>query len=441
MDNFFVRHISKLFSCLLFVKSNIAFYLRAFLHSLQWLRQIARLLLVLLLFMPTLEIMSFSTVQTSFSAPTTAGNVLGVYGGPGPTGLSNVQAASQVLGHPVKYATDFLDPTSWSKMENPQWFLNTWKGKGYQMIWGVPMLPNTGGYTLAAGANGNYNSYFSTLAQNLVSNGQGNSIIRLGWEFNGSWFPWSANGQASNFVQYWKNIVNTMRSVPGQSFIFEWNPTIGNLGVGNLALYYPGNSYVDIIGLDVYDVAWKTYPGATNQWNNLVNEPYGLNWLSTFGALHNKPLSIPEWGLGWNSGSEVSGGDNAYFVQQMANWISTHNVVNAIVWDNSLSSTYLGNPTPIPSAAAPLATAALIKYFGTASPSFQSYPSVVARSATNNGTGSYLASSNGGIFAFNAPFYGSMGGTPLNKPIVGMAVDPQTGGYWEVASDGNLITF
>jgi hypothetical protein len=57
-------------------------------------------------------------------------------------------------------------------------------------------------------------------------------------------------------------------------------------------------------------------------------------------------------------------------------------------------------------------------------------------------TGGYWeVASDGGIFAFNAPFYGSMGGMALNKPIVGIAADPQTGGYWEVASDGGIFAF
>ena len=56
--------------------------------------------------------------------------------------------------------------------------------------------------------------------------------------------------------------------------------------------------------------------------------------------------------------------------------------------------------------------------------------------------GYYEVASDGGLFAFGpgASFYGSMGGKPLNKSVVGMAVDP-TGGYYEVASDGGLFSF
>ncbi len=56
-------------------------------------------------------------------------------------------------------------------------------------------------------------------------------------------------------------------------------------------------------------------------------------------------------------------------------------------------------------------------------------------------SGYWEVASDGGLFAFHAPFYGSMGGKTLNKPVVGMAADPSTGGYWEVASDGGLFAF
>jgi len=41
----------------------------------------------------------------------------------------------------------------------------------------------------------------------------------------------------------------------------------------------------------------------------------------------------------------------------------------------------------------------------------------------------------------DATFYGSMGGHPLNQPIVGMASTPDGRGYWLVASDGGVFSF
>ncbi|MHB8320090.1 MAG: hypothetical protein ACYDEP_12815 [Acidimicrobiales bacterium] len=53
----------------------------------------------------------------------------------------------------------------------------------------------------------------------------------------------------------------------------------------------------------------------------------------------------------------------------------------------------------------------------------------------------WLAGANGAVYSCgDAPFYGSMGGRPLNKPVVGMTATPQ-GGYYEVASDGGLFSF
>jgi hypothetical protein len=50
--------------------------------------------------------------------------------------------------------------------------------------------------------------------------------------------------------------------------------------------------------------------------------------------------------------------------------------------------------------------------------------------------------SDGGVFTFgDATFWGSMGGKHLDQPVVGMAADGATGGYWLVASDGGVFTF
>jgi hypothetical protein len=67
---------------------------------------------------------------------------------------------------------------------------------------------------------------------------------------------------------------------------------------------------------------------------------------------------------------------------------------------------------------------------------------VVGAAALADGSGYYEVDKFGDVAAFGAATcYGAMTGTPLNRPVVGMAVDPATGGYWLVASDGGVFSF
>jgi hypothetical protein len=67
---------------------------------------------------------------------------------------------------------------------------------------------------------------------------------------------------------------------------------------------------------------------------------------------------------------------------------------------------------------------------------------IVGMASTPDGRGYWLVASDGGIFTFgDANFYGSTGALVLNKPVVGMASTPDGRGYWLVASDGGIFTF
>ncbi len=292
------------------------------------------------------------------AAPT----VFGVYAGSGQGAA--IQRLGSQLGRQPTYAMEFTDGSSWETISDPWWQLQQWSGTSYRMIWGASILPSSGA-SLAIGATGAYDHYFVTLAQNMVAAGQGDAIIRLAWEFNGDWFPWAAAGQAPAFIAYWQHIVTAMRSVPGANFAFEWNPTRGTSL--NLADYYPGNSYVDIIGLDVYDTEWASYPGAVREFAAMETQQNGLQWMADFAAAQGKPMAFPEWGLGWGpsssvsgpvvaNGTEVSGGDDPVFIHLMAAWIRSHNVAEATFWDYGTSSVSDGQN--------PLTLAALQAEFG-----------------------------------------------------------------------------
>ena len=56
-------------------------------------------------------------------------------------------------------------------------------------------------------------------------------------------------------------------------------------------------------------------------------------------------------------------------------------------------------------------------------------------------SGVWLVKPDGGVFAYRAPFYGSMGGARLASRMVGIAPTPAGKGYWLVGADGGVFTF
>ena len=318
---------------------------------------------------------------------------------------AGIEKAASWLGSPgtVKYAEDFIDATDWAHISDP-WQLGDWKGTPYTMVWGVPMLPcggpstqcktNIADYDLLA--QGGADGYYKTLAQHLVSAGFGSSYIRIGWEFNGSDMAWGICNQegsgltswASDFVPAYRNIVTSMRSVSGANFKFVWNPlessNVSCPGV-HLENYYPGDKYVDVIALDVYDGLGQTVSSDAARWSDLLNglnggewtaetpfpingqkfKGYGLDWVAPYAKEHGKLVSIPEWGLN-TTNTNGGGGDDAYFVSHMASWIKANSNGPAIFWNYADGNMPLDIPN-YTSGNTPNATAAFKAAFGAGS--------------------------------------------------------------------------
>jgi hypothetical protein len=67
---------------------------------------------------------------------------------------------------------------------------------------------------------------------------------------------------------------------------------------------------------------------------------------------------------------------------------------------------------------------------------------IVGMEASPNGQGYRFVAADGGIFTYGqAPFDGSTGGMSLSAPVVGIAADNTTNGYWLAAADGGIFTF
>lgn len=258
---------------------------------------------------------------------------LGAYIGPGCNGGKRLAAYEAWLGRPVDQVLDALSTHSWKEMEGSAlWAAGCWSRSERTLVLSVPMLPNDRQSTFEAGARGDYDDTFRAIARVMVKRGYATSVIRIGWEFNAGWFPWSALKQPAAYVAHWRRIVEVMRSVPGADFRFDWCPVVV-AGVASPEAAYPGDDVVDIVGADVYNQNWDPQVVTAEQrWQRLLDAPFGLKWHRRFAAAHGKPMSYPEWGTGTRPDGH-GGGDDAYFVRQMAAWIAANPVVYHNYWD------------------------------------------------------------------------------------------------------------
>jgi hypothetical protein len=261
----------------------------------------------------------------------------GVYVGPAdPSGVASFAATTQT---DPAIASDYLPTSSgWDGMDGSggelSWILaNGWTGSGFTVSLGVPMIPTwpdggaqgggTPAGTLADGAAGDYDNYFVALGKNLVAAGEANIDLRLGWEFDGGWYDWSATNprDEASYAEYFRQIVDSMRSVPGEHFKFVWNPDAEAFGGEpgyNVTLAYPGSQYVDYIGVDAYDQTWVTPQTPQNEWNETTFPE--LTAAQQFAQSVGRPLAVPEWGVMVGNGGHGLGDDPLY-VNNMINWM------------------------------------------------------------------------------------------------------------------------
>lgn len=275
----------------------------------------------------------------SFAATSLPTSKMGVFrGSQKPDDVANYETW---LGRPVAYALTFTgrepddSSTPWQKIDNPGSLCDKWANSNYSPIISAAILP-TNKLSLAAGARGDYNQHWKNFAEVLVSKGCGSDIIRLGWEFNGGFYPWSIwpdqkhgidGGPNANadYAAYWRQIVNTMRSVKGQQFKFDWCVLRGKVTTEVTQAYiegaYPGDQYVDIIGSDAYDNG-QVNKTPESRWQSYLTEPAGLQWQRDFAKKHNKTISYPEWGVVKRDDNAYGGGDNPYYIQKMYDWMT-----------------------------------------------------------------------------------------------------------------------
>lgn len=247
---------------------------------------------------------------------------MGIYVGNDP---DSVAAFENWIGEPVQFLAAHTGQADWTDWTNSiSWLADQFQHESATLTWSIPMFADGG--SLAKGASGAYDAHYTDAARALLaaSNGDDKIYVRVGEEFNGNWMTWSAAGKEKDFIETYRNFVDAFRAV-SDKFVFEWNVNVGDFGM-NPADAYPGDDYVDIIGMDFYYDIQFNNKDPLAAWDSMVNRKYGLQWLEDFAKAHGKPTAYSEWGVN----SDTAGA----YIQKAYEWFESHNVVYQQYWDS-----------------------------------------------------------------------------------------------------------
>jgi hypothetical protein len=179
-------------------------------------------------------------------------------------------------------------------------------------------------YALARIAAGDFDPYISQWGAALAAWGKP-LMLRFAHEMNGDWYPWceASNGnQPGDYVTAWRHVHSLIRGAGAANVNWVWAPNGG--GSVDPALLYPGNDYVDTVGLDAYN--W----GTTQSWSSwqVPSSLFGphLSQLRTIAP--GKPIIISE------TASTEAGGSKADWNTALVSYLRAQPDVSGFVWFN-----------------------------------------------------------------------------------------------------------
>lgn len=117
-------------------------------------------------------------------------------------------------------------------------------------------------YRLSTITNGNHNSYIDSWARGLADYGKP-VYIKFAHEMNGGWFPWGVgvNGnQVGDFIDAWRYIRDRFDARGATNVRWVWVPNkVYDTIPASFAEVYPGDDYVDWIGMNGYNWGTSVY--------------------------------------------------------------------------------------------------------------------------------------------------------------------------------------
>lgn len=178
-------------------------------------------------------------------------------------------------------------------------------------------------YRLADIINGSFDSYITAFAQGVAA-AKWPVGLRFAHEMNGTWYPWSekANGnKAGEYVAAWRHVHDLFQKAGATNVIWVWSPNIVRpVPHTKLSSLYPGDAYVDWVGLTGYGVR-EASPADT----------FGPT-LRQVRALTKKPILITETGAQPDK-------DKVSWVRSFFPWLEQNHDIIGFVWTEKTKTT------------------------------------------------------------------------------------------------------
>ena len=232
------------------------------------------------------------------------------------------QAAFEVFrGRPLDLSMYFVDRTQgWPGLVAPQWLIDLTEPLDTRLILSIPLYPEDGSnQECASDPTGAYRSEWRKLGPFLARNGRGDSIIRLGWGPNDDRHYWKADADPRDWIACFQRAAAAIRET-GPNLEIAWDFD-DDAAFDSTALdpysAYPGDDYVDYIGLEAFDMAPPVRDEAA--WEAKCNSPAGLCKVIEFARAHGKRVGVSEWSVVscYDDTVAQNGGDNPFYIEKM----------------------------------------------------------------------------------------------------------------------------
>ncbi|MFM7068277.1 MAG: glycoside hydrolase family 26 protein, partial [Actinomycetes bacterium] len=205
---------------------------------------------------------------------------------------------------------------------------SSWRRNALPIITWEPTIPNSaiGQPKLKDLTSGSWDRYLDAWARAAASFDKP-IVIRFAHEMNGVWYTWSEGAwgnQPGDYVKAWRYIHDRFTAAGADNVIWMWNPNRVDYQRTPLETVYPGDEYVDWVGISGY---YRRTNGASN-----FDATFSRT-LEAIAAITTKPIFVGEAGA--DSGDLA--GDVAW-IADFFRGLAGHPGIVGFAWFNQAKS-------------------------------------------------------------------------------------------------------